>query len=327
MFNPNDNFFQRFLKSPFHWWLAGLTLGVGFLSANIVVLGVCLGLYALGWIHLPDTAMYKNWVQRHLDGLTQQADQAKVQAFVARRTALINQLTPTRRTRYHELSLVCQDIVKATQDSNPGEGDDPRLRKLDELMWTYLRLLVMDGSLESFIASESQEELPAEITACKQEIADLEKQAAAAAPAAAPAGTPSVLNVKQRLLDSKKEKLAVLVKRQTRFDEATDNRTLVAAEQERLVEQIKLLRSDAVASRNTEALTDRINATVDHLNQTNKLISEMDQFKDLVSDDLPITSARLGFEAGTPAPPPVLPQADNAASARKRSPERNRTVA
>ena len=38
------------------------------------------------------------------------------------------------------------------------DGDDPRLRKLDELMWTYLRLLVMEGSLESFIETESQEE-------------------------------------------------------------------------------------------------------------------------------------------------------------------------
>jgi hypothetical protein len=316
MFNPSDNPFWRFLKSPHHLWLAGLTLGIGFLSANLVVLGISVGFYALGWVHLPDTAMYKNWVKSHLDRLATQADNAKVQAFVARRTALINQLSRDRRSRYLELAAVCQEIIKATQDNNQIEGDDPRLRKLDELMWTYLRLLVMEGSLGSFVESESQEGLPAEVADCKVEVADLAKQVASA-----PAGGNA--SMKQRLLDSKKEKLAALEKRLARLDEARDNQTLVSAEQERLVEQIKLLRSDAVASRNTEALTDRINATVDHLNETNKLISEMDQFKDLVADDLPMTAARLGFDAT----PPVLNSDENADNAPRRNPARNRTSA
>lgn len=315
MFDPADNFFKRFLKSPYHLWLAGLTLGVGFLSANVVIFGICIGLYVLGWIHLPDTAMYKNWVKRHLDALAQQADNAKIQAFIARRTSLINQLSRERRGRYQELANVCQEIIKATQDNNQLEGDDPRLRKLDELMWTYLRLLVMEGSLEGFIETESKEGLPEEVAAGKNEIADLEKQIAAT-----PAGGNAT--IKQRLLDSKKERLAALVKRQTRLEEATDNQTLVASEQERLVEQIKLLRSDAIASRNTDALTDRINATVDHLNETNKLISEMDQFKDLVADDLPVTTARLGFDATAPEPP-VLE--DDSTARRNRA--RGRTAA
>jgi hypothetical protein len=292
MFDPNDSFFKRFLKSPQHLWLAGLTLGLGFLSANVVVFGVCIGLYILGWVHLPDTQMYQKWVKGHFDAVARQADTAKVQAFVARRTALINQLSRERRSRYQDLGAVCQEIIKATQDNNQIDGDDPRLRKLDELMWTYLRLLVMEGSLEGFIETESQEGLPAEVTACQGEVADLEKEIGTA-----PAG--GNIAIKQRLLDSKKEKLAALTKRETRLQEAMDNQTLVASEQERLVEQIKLLRSDAIASRNTDALTDRINATVDHLNETNKLISEMDQFKDLVADDLPVTTARLGFD--TPA--------------------------
>ena len=317
MFDPADNFFKRFLKSPQHLWLAALTLGVGFLSANVVVLGICLGLYLLGWIHLPDTAMYQNWVKQHLDGLARQADNAKIQAFVARRTSLINQLSRERRGRYQELAGVCQEIIKASQDNNQMEGDDPRLRKLDELMWTYLRLLVMEGSLEGFIETESREGLPEEVAACKAEVADLEKQVAA---------TPEGGNVtiKQRLLDSKKERLAALTKRLTRLEEARDNQTLVGSEQQRLVEQIKLLRSDAIASRNTDALTDRINATVDHLNETNKLISEMDQFKDLVSDDLPVTTARLGFETAAAEPPPVL---DDDSVARRNRARGNRTSA
>ena len=86
------------------------------------------------------------------------------------------------------------------------------------------------------------------------------------------------------------------------------------------MEQIKLLRADAIAARNADTLTARIDATVEHLTETNKLFSEMDQFKDLVADDMPQTGERLGFSvgAGTTAardtnPPPLIspPPRDN----------------
>jgi len=101
----------------------------------------------------------------------------------------------------------------------------------------------------------------------------------------------------------------VLSKRQDRVSEANENVTLVQAEQDRLVEQIKLLRADAIAARNADTLTARIDATVEHLTETNKLFSEMDQFKDLVADDMPQTGERLGFSAGARTPAPASPAA------------------
>ncbi len=95
-----------------------------------------------------------------------------------------------------------------------------------------------------------------------------------------------------------------LRKRQQRTQQAQENRALVIAEEERLDEQIKLIRADAIAARNTEALTARIDATVEHLDQTNKWISELDECKDLVGD-LPPTDLRVGYE---PAPPPPVIQ-------------------
>jgi len=117
---------------------------------------------------------------------------------------------------------------------------------------------------------------PNDIETSKKDITSLETEVKAAT---AKGETPAA---KIRLLDSKKERLAVLSKRQDRVCEARENLTLVAAEQDRLVEQIKLLRADAIAARNADTLTARIDATVEHLTETNKLFSEMDQFKDLV---------------------------------------------
>ena len=97
----------------------------------------------------------------------------------------------------------------------------------------------------------------------------------------------------------------MLRKRQQRLDQAQENLALVVSEQERLDQQIKLIRADAVATKNAEGLTARIDATVEHLDQTNKWLSELDEFKDLVPD-MPSTEMRVGYAASTP---PVLPEA------------------
>lgn len=112
-------------------------------------------------------------------------------------------------------------------------------------------------------------------------------------------GNGNALETKQRYLGSRLERLEVLRKRQQRLDQASENLALVVSEQERLEQQIKLIRADAVATKNAEALTARIDATVEHLDQTNKWLSELDEFKDLVAD-MPATELRVGYSASTP---------------------------
>src|SRR5205814_4834768 len=110
---------------------------------------------------------------------------------------------------------------------------------------------------------------------------------------------------KQRDPASRLERLEVLRKRQQRIDQAQENLALVVSEQDRLNQQIKLIRADAVATKNADALTARIDATVEHLDQTNKWLSELDEFKDLVGD-MPATEMRVGFDSTTT--PPLIEQ-------------------
>src|SRR5437667_8536292 len=97
------------------------------------------------------------------------------------------------------------------------------------------------------------------------------------------------------------ERFEVLRKRRQRIEQAEANLALAVSEQERLDQQIKLIRADAVATKNAETLTARIDATVEHLDQTNKWLSELDEFKDLVGD-LPNTELRVGYEAAAARP-------------------------
>ena len=110
----------------------------------------------------------------------------------------------------------------------------------------------------------------------------------------------------ERLLESRRELVATLEKRADRIEQAKNNLALVASEQERLDQQIKLIRADSIATKNATALSARLDATVANLEATNQWLSQMDQFRDILTD-MPQSGVRVGFGAPSSAPPP-LPQ-------------------
>jgi hypothetical protein len=314
------NYHLEFLKSPHHAALGLLTLGLGFLSAQVLPLIVGATLYVLGWIYFPDLAFFRRWVDRRHDAAKQAVEAQKVVEFVQRREALLRSLSPERREKYRRLAQVCRDIETATADNVLASADrttDPRLRKLDELMWTYLRLLGIEESLEQFLETERREDVPGILKEAEAEATRLNGEV----DALKAKGPGPILETRQRYLSSRLERLEVLRKRVQRSEQAQANVALVVSEQERLDQQIKLIRADAVATKNAETLTARIDATVEHLDQTNKWLSELDEFKDLVGD-LPSTELRVGYEP-TPASPPPPPLIDSA-QMRKRDAGRQR---
>jgi hypothetical protein len=308
------NYRREFWRSPQHIGLALLTLGGGFMTGMLLPLIVGGTLYALGWIYLPDLPFFSRWVDRREAAARQAAALAQVEEFRRKRDALVSSLAPSRTSRYTALAAVCRDIEMAGAESplaSPDPASDPRLRKLDELMWTYLRLLGIEESLERFLETERREDLPALLREAEAEATRLTEEVTALK-AQGPGPT---LETRQRYLGSRLERLEVLRKRQQRIEQAQSNLALVLSEQERLDQQIKLIRADAVASKNAEALTARIDATVEHLDQTNKWLAEMDEFKDLVAD-MPATELRVGYAPTGPAVPPPLLQANPAPRAR-----------
>src|SRR3954453_20232331 len=296
---------SEFLKSPHHVAFAILTLGLGFMSAQLLPLIIGATLYAIGWIHIPDTTFFRGWVDKRRAAQREAAALAQVNDFIKKRDLLLSPLPPSRRGRYQKLAAVCRDIESASADNpmtaaNP--ATDPRLRKLDELMWTYLRLLGIEESLERFLETERREDLPHVLGDAETEVARIGQEIEALK---AKGPSPS-LETKQRYLGSRVERLEVLKKRQQRIGESQENLAFVISEQERLDQQIKLIRADAVAMKNAENLTARIDATVEHLDQTNKWLSELDDFKDIVGD-MPATEMRVGFDTTTV--PPLIDQA------------------
>src|SRR2546430_175563 len=144
MDQPGPNYHAEFWRSPQHAAVALLTVGLGFLSAQILPLIVGVTAYALGWIYLPDMSFFRHWVDRRADAVRRAAEAQKVAEFAQRRDALIGSLSPDRCARYQRLAQVCRDIESSTSDNLLASADpttDPRLRNLDGLMWTFLRRL------------------------------------------------------------------------------------------------------------------------------------------------------------------------------------------
>ncbi len=295
----------EFLKSKQHAWLGLITLGMGFLFSSYNPLFFLFGAaaYALGWIYLPDMPFFR----RLVDGKRNAAEQAvaarELAEFQQKRDALHASLPTHLRTHYDELADVCRQIEQATaEDALSAAGPaDPRLGRLDELMWTFLRLLGLEDSLERFLETERRENLPGRIQEAEGEIATLGRELEALKKQA---GSVSTQDAKERLLQSRLEALDVLRKRQLSVGQTQANLRLVCSEQERLENQIKLIRADAVASKNTTSISARIDATVENLNQTNKWLAEINEFKDSVGG-LPPTGTRIGYSPN--AVPPKLP--------------------
>ncbi len=312
------NYRGEFLRSPHHAALGLVTLGLGFLSAQVLGLIAGVTAYALGWIYLPDLRWFRGWVDRRHEAARRAAEAQKVAEFVQRRDALVRSLCPPNRERYARLAQVCGDIETAGADSPPPSGEalpDPRLRKLDELMWTCLRLLSIEESLGRFLETESREKLPDLVKQAEAEAARLN----ADIEALKAQGPSPLLETRQRYLGSRLERLEVLRKRLQRTEQARANLELVVSEEDRLDQQIKLIRADAIATKNAENLTARIDATVEHLDQTNKWLSELDEFKDLVGD-LPNTDGRIGYQPA--AVPDTAPPLIQEAQGRTRQPGR-----
>jgi hypothetical protein len=292
---------RAFLKSPHHAVLALATLGAGFVAAEPRYLLIGAVAYLLGWLYLPDMNFFRSWMQKvgehFVDDEARHDDE--VAAFTQRRDTMVAKLRPEMREWYDGMVYVCRDIEEA---SSPDDlAAEARLRNVDELMWMFLRLLAMQESLDRFLEVERSEQPVQEMIAeAEQELTkiqgDLEQLKAK--------GTDT--ESKERLLKSKQERLDVLRKRAQRVDEAESNLQVVMAEQDRLAEQIKLIRADAVAMKNSDALSARITASVAQLNETSRWLEQMDQFKDLAAEPA-LPEKRVGFASATPPPPPPPP--------------------
>lgn len=289
---------REFFQSPHHAALAAATLGVGFATGEPLYFILGAAAYVVGWVFLPDLDFFRQWVQGRQQQQVAAQEAGEVASFKARRDATLSALTNSRRTRYAQLAEVCSQIEHAVN-----QPDDPRMRKLEELMWTFLRLLSTEQSLERFMELESRENVPRLLQGAA---AELERLEAEVTQLRTTQPNSSALDAKERLLETRRDLRDALAKRVEHYEQAQQHSELVLAEQQRLEQQIKLLRADAMAAPSTAAISARIDATVEQLAATNSWLKEMDQFRAAIAEPA-LPNQRIGFGAAGANVPPPLP--------------------
>lgn len=292
---------RAFWKSSQHAWLALATLGAGFVTGEPLGLLVGVTLYAVGLVFLPDSAFFRRIIDKRETAAREKEVAAKWAEFQAQQERLMANLSTGRRTRYNGLLTVCRDIETASIDAQTTTGLEVQSRtgKLDELLWTFLRMLSVEQTLEVYLEGERKEQVPQLTAQLESETQSLAAEVTTLRQKTPP---PISLETKQRLLTSRLERLETLRQRQSRIDQSQANLELVRSEEERLIEQVKLIRADAVAAKNADALSARIDLSIQHLAATNQWLSEIAEFKE-VSQQMPELPSKVGL------PPPPLPSA------------------
>ena len=289
------NYFKEYLHSKLHLYIGVGCLLAALFTGHLLVLLLALAVYGGCMAFIYELAFFKNKVDAKYAGIQKTEDDQKMVAFRSNRDRQVLALTKSRQIKYAELSAICQSIEKTTMEQvgTADAASDARNRKLEELLYTYLKLLSIEQSLEQFIEGSRDENVAKEIDDAKDSLDDVNK--AIVALQADKDGNPENVIAKQRLQASYADRLEVLKKRLNKVDLAKSNIELVTAEQSRLNDQVRLIRDDSLSSRNADSLSDRITDATANLEHTNDWLAQMSEFKDVVGD-MPPTTARMGFE-------------------------------
>src|SRR5687767_12624817 len=100
---------KAFAKSPHHAWLGLITLGAGLATVSTIGLIAGFAAYALGWIYLPDSRLFKNWLAARKQG----DDGAKLRDFLYQRRQIYDALRSPVRGRYDALAAEIGELQEA----------------------------------------------------------------------------------------------------------------------------------------------------------------------------------------------------------------------
>jgi hypothetical protein len=247
---------KAFAKSPHHAWLGLLTLGAGLATLSGIGAVAGLAAYALGWIYLPDSRLFRNWLAARQQG----DDGKKLRDFLYQRRQIYDALRPPARARYDALAAEIESLQQEFRRDHRLDAEIVRQRneRLSNLAWTFLRLLHTGEMLDRFIESENPAELARKIGAMEQELAGLDPLA------------------KAGLAESLRSRLESLKSRLDKRRGADESRELTASEQERIAELVKLFRADHLASRDAGALSHEIDGAATQLDRTRDWLSSLE---------------------------------------------------
>lgn len=284
--SENDVNYQReFFRSQWNLWLAVGTIGLSLAFANLFapILGI-VG-YVIGLLNIPSLPIFRKHIDAEKEAQRKLQEEQQIMEFKLKRDKQLYSLSYERQCRYGEMAKICQSI------EGHSSSNSIQVRKLDEIMWAYLKLLSAEQGVENMLASEDVTEVDEVISDLTIEIGkdekNLEEKRATL--------SVEVFLAKERLISSKKDRLAAMTSRRDKLSLAKSNLELISTELNRLEEQIKLARANALSETGTDSISSQIDATISGFDQMSALLKDFGRSEDILGSGIPNVSSRIGF--------------------------------
>jgi len=274
----NPNYFKEFAFSKTHAAI-GVGVAAAFASTNLLAFMLAAAAYLITWVFFPTSHAFVRRINDRLKLAAELENEDKLGEFVQRRNNLIAKLGEESRNRYAALYNTCGEVSGNNPDNNLING------KLQELLWTYLNMLLMQQNIEVYLKETDKDTIV-------ENLRDVEAEIAALTPEQA------------RLKTSKESLKATLAQHKKSLEDGEENLQVLNSELTRLEHEIQLLRADAIANRNSDFLSAKINASVESLQESKAIMQSMSNVAEL-GLDMPTQAANLGFEPSPKIPPPM----------------------
>jgi hypothetical protein len=188
-------------------------------------------------------------------------------------TELLRGLPDLERTRYRGLETLTAEIrenYKGLDESSRVLLDEV-VRKLDFLLGFYLRMRYSVSRYEGYFATTDKERIRQRITSLESEMKE---------------GPARIQQIKGRTR-------AVLEKRLERYEKAVENKQLVDAQTETVLEVMQLLRDQSYSMRDPRTITEQLDGLVSAAEETERGVRDME---DILSAEDDLMTGGLGAD-------------------------------
>lgn len=267
---PKGLGFADYLKSAFNarpWgmpippnWLglAGFGMLGILLNPGFLVIGIGAELAYL--FALSTSARFQNIVNATAQSQQQLTSQQKLEA-------LINRLWPDGKKRFFRLQERCESVLDFYK-SFLGVGDDitgQHNQSLNRFAWIFLQLLLTKQAISRIVKENSF------VQELKGDLEEIEKQIAAT----------DISSDLKKSLESKRE---IVKQRLEVLGQAEDKLKFIDSELDRIEQQVELIREQAVISKDSQALSTRIDLVSSSLGETTDWIKQQQSLFGAVQD-------------------------------------------
>jgi len=255
---------------------------------NLIGLGTALGFALLSWTGLPlllaagaqlvilpllaGSERFQRYVRARM--AAEEAERKQERRHLEA-SEMLRELSETERQRYHGLETLAREIRQNYKglDSSSQILLDDVVQKLDFLLSFYLRMRYSLTRYEGYLATTDP-------TRIEQRIKDLEEEAQQ--------GPPRIQQIKARTK-------GVLVKRLERYAKADENRQMVDAQTETVLEVLQLLRDQSYSMRDPKEITAQLDGLVSAAEETERGVKDMEDILSL-DDELLLGGSLTSLE-------------------------------